>query len=139
MILLTTAGTLPKRARSRADPFARLKDRAITYRVRMKPPACCWPAIACQRAGFCPASGHAIPAWLRSQTVTAYEDRPIHELLKAHLAPLNGCLAESPEQADLLLYLNAPAEGAAELQELMAGNSMQPLFQTRPVRIICTA
>jgi hypothetical protein len=40
--------------------------------------------------------------------VTAYEDRPIHELLKAHLAPLCGSVADSPGEADLSLFLNAP-------------------------------
>jgi hypothetical protein len=42
--------------------------------------------------------------------VTAYEDRPIHELLKAHLAPLGGIVADSPQEADLTLFFNAPAQ-----------------------------
>jgi hypothetical protein len=41
--------------------------------------------------------------------VTAYEDRPVHELLKAHLAPLEGVVADSPQEADLTLFVNAPA------------------------------
>lgn len=52
--------------------------------------------------------------WLRfsgaDAVVTAYEDRPMAELVKAHLGPLGGVLAGSPESADLLLYINAPAE-----------------------------
>lgn len=54
--------------------------------------------------------------WLRfsgagaDQVVTAYEDRPMTEMVKAHLGPLAGILADAPESADLLLYINAPAE-----------------------------
>jgi hypothetical protein len=65
---------------------------------------------AAQRAGFRPT------AWLRysgagaDQVVTAYEDRPMTELVKAHLGPLGGMLADGPAEADLLLYINAPAE-----------------------------
>lgn len=65
---------------------------------------------AAQRAGFRPT------VWLRysgagaDQVITAYEDRPMTELVKAHLGPLGGMLASSPAEADLLLYVNAPAE-----------------------------
>lgn len=63
---------------------------------------------AAQQAAFRPR------VWLRfsgaDPVVTAYEDRPMAELVKAHLGPLNGVLAGSPESADLLLYINAPAE-----------------------------
>jgi hypothetical protein len=65
---------------------------------------------AARRAGFRPTT------WLRysgagaDQVITAYEDRPMTELVKAHLGPLGGMLADSPAEADLLLYVNAPAE-----------------------------
>ncbi len=63
---------------------------------------------AAQQAAFQPR------VWLRfsgaDQALTAYEDRPMAELVKAHLGPLGGVLAGSPESADLLLYINAPAE-----------------------------
>jgi hypothetical protein len=45
------------------------------------------------------------------QVVTAYEDRPMTEMVKAHLGPLGGIVVSSPAAANLLLYVNAPAEG----------------------------
>jgi hypothetical protein len=53
-----------------------------------------------------------------AQVVTDYEDRPMLELLKAHLAPLGGVVAEDPGQADLHLFINAPAlrQGSGLLQ-----------------------
>ena len=54
--------------------------------------------------------------WLRysgagaDQIVTAYEDRPMTEMVKAHLGPLGGVVVEQAADADLLLYVNAPAE-----------------------------
>lgn len=44
------------------------------------------------------------------QVITAYEDRPMAELIKAHLGPLGGVLVNSPAEADILLYVNSPAE-----------------------------
>lgn len=44
------------------------------------------------------------------EVITAYEDRPMEELIKAHLGPLGGTIAASPEEADILLYVNSPAE-----------------------------
>jgi hypothetical protein len=99
-----------------------LSDRAITYPGADETASLLLARYACQLAGFTPRVWPHYSSLASVQTVTAYEDRPIHELLKAHLAPLNGCLAESLEQADLLLFLNAPAEaqGAADFQELIA-------------------
>ncbi|MBW7883219.1 MAG: DUF4127 family protein [Caldilineaceae bacterium] len=63
-----------------------------------------------QRAGFAPR------VWLRysgsgaEQIITAYEDRPMTEMVKAHLGPLNGIVCSDPTAADLRLYINAPAE-----------------------------
>lgn len=65
---------------------------------------------AAGRAGFRPR------VWLRpsgagaDRVITAFEDRPMTELVKAHLAPLGGVLVDSAERADLALYLNGPAE-----------------------------
>lgn len=52
--------------------------------------------------------------------ITAYEDRPMPELIKAHLSPLGGILADSPEDADIVLFVNAPAisQGVGEYQWL---------------------
>ena len=44
------------------------------------------------------------------QVITAYEDRPMTEMVKAHLGPLGGIIVAGPEDANLLLYVNAPAE-----------------------------
>ncbi|HRW51109.1 MAG TPA: DUF4127 family protein, partial [Caldilinea sp.] len=44
------------------------------------------------------------------QIVTAYEDRPMTEMVKAHLGPLGGTLCDDPAVADITLYINAPAE-----------------------------
>ena len=44
------------------------------------------------------------------QIVTAYEDRPMTEMVKAHLGPLSGTLCDDPTVADITLYINAPAE-----------------------------
>src|SRR5206468_2121669 len=41
--------------------------------------------------------------------VTAYEDRPLGQLVKAHLGPLGGGVCESADEADLVLAVNAPA------------------------------
>jgi Protein of unknown function (DUF4127) len=108
-----------------------LSDRAITYPGADETASLLLARHACQQAGFAPRVWPRYSSLVSAQTITAYEDRPIHELLKAHLAPLNGCLAESPEQADLLLFVNAPAEaqGAADLQELIARELADASFQ----------
>jgi hypothetical protein len=108
-----------------------LSDRAITYPGADETASLLLARYACQQAGFAPRIWPRYSSIHGAGNVTAYEDRPIHELLKAHLAPLNGCLAGSPEQADLLLFINAPAEsqGAADLQALIAREISEPSFQ----------
>ncbi len=44
------------------------------------------------------------------QVITAYEDRPMTEMVKAHLGPLGGTVVGAACDANLLLYVNAPAE-----------------------------
>jgi hypothetical protein len=108
-----------------------LTDRAITYPGADETASLLLARYACMQTGF------RMRLWPRyssigsPQTVTAYEDRPIHELLKAHLAPLHGLLAESPQQADAWLFINAPAgtQGAADLQGLVARELADPSFQ----------
>ena len=108
-----------------------LSDRAITYPGADETVSLLLARYACQQARFAPRVWPRYSSINGAQTITAYEDRPVHELLKAHLAPLNGFVANSPEQADLLLFLNAPAEaqGAADLQELVAREMAEPSFQ----------
>jgi hypothetical protein len=112
-----------------------LSERAITYPGADETVSLLLARLTCQQAGFAPRVWPRYSSLTGAQTVTAYEDRPIHELLKAQLAPLNGCLAESPQQADLLLFLNAPAEaqGAADLQELIARELADPAY---PIPIV---
>jgi hypothetical protein len=106
-----------------------LSERAITYPGADEIGCLLLARAACQQANFSPRVWPHYSSIQGPLAVTAYEDRPIHELLKAHLAPLNGVVADSPEVADLLLFINAPAEGqgAAELQWLieqaLAGSS----------------
>lgn len=65
---------------------------------------------AARRAGLRPKVWLRLSGSTASQVITAYEDRPMTELVKAHLGPLGGMLVDTPEAADLLLYVNAPAE-----------------------------
>ncbi|MEM7110899.1 MAG: DUF4127 family protein [Chloroflexota bacterium] len=44
------------------------------------------------------------------QVITAFEDRPLEEVIKAHLEPLGAFLADDVREADILLYVNGPAE-----------------------------
>jgi hypothetical protein len=107
-----------------------LSDRAITYPGADETASLLLARYVCQQAGFAPRVWPRYSSQASSQVITAYEDRPMHELLKAHLAPLNGFLADSPQEADLLLFVNAPAEvqGASELQELIAREITDPTY-----------
>jgi hypothetical protein len=71
-------------------------------------------ALACRQAGFAPRVWPRYSGVDGAFAVTAYEDRPFGELIKAHLGPLGGCLAGSPNDADLILAVNAPAVAQAE-------------------------
>ena len=64
-----------------------LSDRAITYPGADETASLLLARYACQQAGFAPRVWPRYSSLLGAQTVTAYEDRPIHELIKAHLAP----------------------------------------------------
>lgn len=66
--------------------------------------------FAARQAGLRPKVWLRLSGSTASQVITAYEDRPMTELVKAHLGPLGGILVDTPERADLLLYVNAPAE-----------------------------
>ncbi len=86
-----------------------LTTRAITYPGADEIGCLLMARFACARAGFTPRVWPRYSGVTASSVITAYEDRPMHELLKAHLAPLNGVVADSPETADLTLFINAPA------------------------------
>lgn len=110
-----------------------LSHRAITYPGADEIGCLLLARAVCQQVGFAPRVWTRYSSVQGMSAITAYEDRPIHELLKAHLAPLRGTVAESPEDSDLLLFINAPAErqGAADLQWLIegqsSGSSMNPV------------
>jgi hypothetical protein len=98
-----------------------LTDRAITYPGADEIGCLLLARYACRRAGFAPRVWPRYSSVTTPTVVTAYEDRPIHELLKAHLGPLDGFVAESPEGADLVLFVNGPArqQGVGECQWLI--------------------
>lgn len=81
--------------------------------------------FACQQSGFAP------HVWTRYSgvngpcAVTVYEDRPFEEMIKAHLGPLGGVLVGSPEQANLTVMVNAPAELQTEATWQLAVRSSQ--------------
>lgn len=56
------------------------------------------------------------PSVLSPQATTLYEDRPLGELVQVHLRAVGARLALDPEQADLVLAVNAPAVAQATTQ-----------------------
>ncbi len=98
-----------------------LTERAITYPGADEIGCLLLASAVCRQAGFKPKIYPRYSSIHSDLVTTSYEDRPIHELVKAHLAPLGGILAATPEEADLVLYLNAPAhaQGEASLQWLV--------------------
>ena len=64
---------------------------------------------AAQCAGFAPRVRLRYSGSGSEQVITAYEDRPMTEMVKAHLGPLAGTVTES-QDANIFLYVNAPAE-----------------------------
>jgi hypothetical protein len=54
-----------------------------------------------------PARAAALQRRHGDRVITAYEDRPMTEMVKAHLGPLAGTVCDAPD-ADLVLYVNAP-------------------------------
>ncbi|HPH98176.1 MAG TPA: DUF4127 family protein [Anaerolineaceae bacterium] len=74
--------------------------------------------LICTQHGFVPRIYPRFSSSSSAPIITEYEDRPMLELVKAHLAPLNGIVVESSETADIQLFINAPAikQGVGELQ-----------------------
>jgi hypothetical protein len=98
-----------------------LTDRAITYPGADEIGSLLLASAVCKQAEFKPRVYPRYSSIHSASVITSYEDRPIHELVKAHLTPLGGTIACSAEQADLILFLNAPAhaQGEASLQWLI--------------------
>jgi hypothetical protein len=87
-----------------------LWDRSITYPGADEIGSLLLALFACRQAGFAPRVWPRYSGVTGPSIVTAYEDRPLSELLKAHLAPLGGAVADSEQEADLILFFNAPIE-----------------------------
>ncbi len=99
------ARSLQARIRSRG-----LADRAITYPGADEIGCLLLARYVCRQGGYAPRVWPQYSSAKGRSIVTAYEDRPLHELLKAHLAPLGGSVADSAADADLLLFFNSPVE-----------------------------
>lgn len=56
------------------------------------------------------------PSGLAEQAEMLYEDRPLGELVKAHLRAVGALAVQNPEEADLILAVNAPATRQAHHQ-----------------------
>ena len=99
----------------------RLTERAITYPGADEIGCLLLARYVCQQAGFKPKIWPRYSGVTTPSVITDYEDRPIHELLKAHLAPLGGVVASSPQEADLALFINGPvkAQGNGDSQWLI--------------------
>jgi hypothetical protein len=91
-----------------------LADRASVYPGADEVASLLVAAFACRRAGFRPRVCTRYSGTEGPSIVTAYEDRPLQDLVRAHLGPLGGALADTADDADLVLAINAPAEGHAE-------------------------
>jgi hypothetical protein len=103
-------------------------DRAITYPGADEIGCLLLASAVCRQSGFKPRVWPRYSSVLSPGVVTAYEDRPIHELVKAHLAPLGGSLASSAEEADLQLFINAPTQSQGEgLYEWVAWRGVEIL------------
>ena len=114
-----------------------LTSRAITYPGADEIGCLLLASAACRRAGFKPKVYPRYSSIHSAGVTTSYEDRPIHELIKAHLAPLEGILVPTPEKADLLLYVNAPAynQGDASMQWSI-WQAADPIHPRLPARLI---
>ena len=95
-----------------------LTEKAITYPGADETSSLLLARYFCQMENVHPAVFPRFSSGSSMTVITAYEDRPMLELLKAHLAPLGGYVTESAKDADLNLFINAPAirQGDGSLQ-----------------------
>jgi hypothetical protein len=106
----------------------RLADRAAVYPGADELGSLLVAAMACRQAQFAPRVWPRYSGVNGPHAVTAYEDRPFEELLKAHLGPLGGSLAEGWDDADVILAVNAPGQAQAEawLQQVVRLGATPP-------------
>ncbi|MDD5367811.1 MAG: DUF4127 family protein [Anaerolineaceae bacterium] len=117
---------------------AEIRRRGLTGRATTYPGA---DEIGCillarlvgQWEGFSPRVYPRYSSSSSATIITEYEDRPMQELIKAHLAPLNGVVVDSAAEADFTLFVNAPAirQGNAEDQWLIQ-TGLEKLRQILP-------
>lgn len=95
-----------------------LTERAITYPGADEIGCLLLARCVCAAKDFRPRIHPRFSSSSSALITTEYEDRPMLELLKAHLAPLGGVVADEPGDADCILFINAPAikQGVGELQ-----------------------
>ncbi len=91
-----------------------LADRATTYPGADEIGMILLARVICQDTGIRPRVWDRYSSCRATQVITAYEDRPMPELVKAHLTPVGGVVVSSPEEADFLLFVNSPGEGQGE-------------------------
>lgn len=110
-----------------------LTQRSITYPGADEIGCLLLARCICAQSGFAPRVFPRFSSSSSTALITEYEDRPMLELIKAHLAPLNGTLTEDTQEANLILFVNAPAiqQGAGELQ-WAAQFSKEELIQKVP-------
>lgn len=110
-----------------------LTQRSITYPGADEIGCLLLARCICAQSGFAPRVFPRFSSSSSTALITEYEDRPMLELIKAHLAPLNGTLTKDTQEANLILFVNAPAiqQGAGELQ-WAAQFSKEELIQKVP-------
>lgn len=110
-----------------------LTQRSITYPGADEIGCLLLARCICAQSGFAPRVFPRFSSSSSAALITEYEDRPMLELIKAHLAPLNGTLTKDTQEANLILFVNAPAiqQGAGELQ-WAAQFSKEELIQKVP-------
>ncbi len=113
-----------------------LTERAITYPGADEIGSLLLARCICTKNGFRPRVFPRFSSSSSATLITEYEDRPMLELLKAHLAPLGGSVADDLDDADLMLFINAPAikQGVGELQ-WAAQFSKEELLQFVPATL----
>ncbi len=88
----------------------RLVDRVSVYPGTDEIDMLLLARYAVRQASFQPRFWTRYSSVRHGQVITSFEDRPMEEVIKAHLGPLEGVLANEAAEADIHLYVNAPAE-----------------------------
>lgn len=111
-----------------------LTERAITYPGADEIGCLLLARYVCAVKDFRPRIHPRFSSSSSAVITTEYEDRPMLELLKAHLAPLGGVIADEPGNADCTLFINAPAikQGVGELQWAAQFSREELLQQVSP-------